>query len=1000
MYLPPKPILLLFFVLYFTHVVFPQNSAYNFRHLTTSEGLSDGGVRCITQDKYGYIWLGTYNGLNRFNGYGVTVFQHSAKDKYSLPANQVTALLSDKDGNLWVGLQRGLYTYDFIRSGFNIVKGTEDLIIQGLTEVDSAVLLIQSNKGPAIFNKTTHTVSFLKDISKSRLFENSFNGVCVHTTGIIYLSTGRSIVQYNLSSNIAREIALSIIKDSSIDRIAIDQNGNLWASFGNSSINILYADRDFTRFHIYNNFSFSKGRLGDDRVSDIYIDKTNRMWFSSARSGIAEYDSLQNSFINFENDPLQPQSLVYNNLNCIFEDKERNLWVGTEGYGASYFNPAKNLFHPLLPSYNQSPTLPDVWCRAVDEDKNQHLWIGTANGLAMYDGHTNSYSVFKNVDGKHRILFSNSIRSVLCDDDLIWIGTAQGLNRYHISSGRMDFISDDVSLPASFFWSLLKDHTGNLWAGTRNGLFRKRPGSKFEDLSSDSILSKYRANNIRALFEDSQHRLWLGGFLNGVVMYDSAKKSIHQWNKGDSSLTSNSITSFAEDRDGIIWVSTTGGLNAIDKNYTVHQYTTDNGLHSARVSELMVDKENRIWIGSSNGLMMLDSARSHFKNYGLQDGLASLEFNDQAGFRMHDGAFIMPALKGLLLFNPQQYVRQQQPTDLYISSLKVSNKEFETERNLESLDTLSLQYNQNFFTLELAALNYSNPFQTWYGYKLEPFDKDWIYTLERTVNYTNVPGGHYVFHYKATTDPGNWNVSEKKLEINIGTVFYKTWWFILLVLIFAFIILYSIFRYRVRQKEEIHSLNSKTQSLEKEKAMVMYESLKQQLNPHFLFNSLSSLSSLIMVDQRSAKNFLDQMSKIYRYILKSRDTELVPLVEELKFVEVYIKLQQTRFSSGLRVTVNVNEEYYHLKIVPVTLQNLVENAIKHNITDEETPLTIELYDEKGYLVVRNTWQPKSHVETSNKHGLNNMSSLYNYLSSKPIQIDRDDHYFTVKIPLI
>ena len=180
----------------------------------------------------------------------------------------------------------------------------------------------------------------------------------------------------------------------------------------------------------------------------------------------------------------------------------------------------------------------------------------------------------------------------------------------------------------------------------------------------------------------------------------------------------------------------------------------------------------------------------------------------------------------------------------------------------------------------------------------------------------------------------------------------------------------------------------------------MYENLKQHLNPHFLFNSLTSLSSLIMLDQKVAGDFLDKMSKVYRYILKNRENETVPLSEELKFVDLYNQLQITRFENGLKVNVHIDEEYYNRKIAPVTLQNLVENAIKHNIANADSPLVIELFIEDEYLVVRNNLQRKSFVETSNKQGLSNMLSLYHYLSSRPMEIKEDGKYFTVKIPLL
>lgn len=204
----------------------------------------------------------------------------------------------------------------------------------------------------------------------------------------------------------------------------------------------------------------------------------------------------------------------------------------------------------------------------------------------------------------------------------------------------------------------------------------------------------------------------------------------------------------------------------------------------------------------------------------------------------------------------------------------------------------------------------------------------------------------------------------------------------------------------MRQYNQLLQLQSKTHHLEKEKAQMMFDSLKQQLNPHFLFNSLTSLSALIDADQALAGNFLGQMSDMYRYILKNGDAETVSLKDELLFVNTYYQLQKTRFGSGLLLNINVDEQLSFHQIAPVTLQNMMENAIKHNIIDQDDPLIIDIYSEGDYLVVKNNSQPKRNVETSNKKGLDQFKTLYMYLTNKPIIIEDTDVYFMIKIPLI
>jgi hypothetical protein len=412
----------------------------------------------------------------------------------------------------------------------------------------------------------------------------------------------------------------------------------------------------------------------------------------------------------------------------------------------------------------------------------------------------------------------------------------------------------------------------------------------------------------------------------------------------------------------------------------------------------MVDSLNRIWIGTSNGLCMLNEKRDKIKRFDVHDGLPTNQFNEQAAFRTHDGLFIYPTYKGFLTFKPEAYTEKNSAISLYITSFKISDKEI--DHTTEDLQDIKLHHDQNFFSIELAGLNYMNPYQCMYAYRLEPFDKDWVFTRKREINYTNVPAGNYTFRYKVITDDPDWNVPEKKINISIDEVFYKTNWFRAIVLLFIITGVIAFFRFRLHQKEKILVLENKAQLLEKEKALVQFENLKQQLNPHFLFNSLTSLRSLIRVDTKTATQFLDGLSKTYRYLLKSNDSELVPLEDELNFVQTFVDLQKTRFKDGLQVQVKMDASYYRKYIVPVTLQNLIENAIKHNTTSEEQPLQIDIYGENDYVVVKNILQRYRIVETSNKRGLTSLKTLYSYLSDKPVIIEEDEKYFMVKIPLI
>jgi ligand-binding sensor domain-containing protein len=1000
----------LFFLVFLHLKVQSQAPSFNFRHLTTSDGLSDDIVRAVTQDKYGFIWIGTSYGLNRFDGISIKTFFSKKGDSSSLPDNYVQSLYRDTKGNLWVGTLKGLSLYDYAADRFMNYTATKNIIISDIHEDKKGNIWLATNDGLWIANeqkKSAQKFTLNNDTSFQKKFHTGFYQIVASPGGDWYLATNQGIKIFNPLTFYYDEIrydpaAKFSISSDIVFSIAIDASGCLWAACAYPQSLLNKIDLKNHTVKLYDYFSRKEKKWSTNIIRNLFIDKSKRLWAMSAYSGLSLYNEKEESFTDYKSDPLVPNSLLSNQSITIFQDSNGIIWIGG-GYGLSYFNPDKNLFYTIFPSLDKNNLLPENWARAACEDKQGNLWLGTGKGLAKYDHHFVLLTTLVNEDGKKPVIHSNSIRSLLYDDlgDL-WIGTAKGLNRYHPSTKVIDFFDKKQGIPLSFFWMLTKDKDGEVWVGSAGGLYHYlRSENRFDDLSKDSLLSPYAHRNVQALFTDNHNRLWIGLLNVGVIMYDIAQKKIIRLTIKDSLISDTRISSFAEDKNGFIWIGSEEGLTCYNPQKNSSRFfTRENGLPSNRTNNVMVDALNRLWIGTSNGLCMLNRNRDNIKRFDINDGLLTNQFNEQSAYRTSDGLFLYPTYKGFLVFRPEEYKGNSSSVPIYITSFKLSDKELKTGVNTEVLQSVHLRYNQNFFSINLAGLNYMNPEECTYAYKMEPFDKDWIYTGKREIKYTNVPAGDYTFRYKAITDNANRNVTEKTLRISVASVFYKTWWFRLLMLLVIIGGLFAFYSYRIQHREKILVLQGKAQLLEKEKALVMYESLKQQLNPHFLFNSLTSLSSLIQSDPKIARQFLDQMSKIYRYILKSRQSELVPLIEEIKFVEVYIKLQQTRFRNGLQVAICVSEEFHHRKIVPVTLQNLVENAIKHNIIDDDTPLFINMFVEDDYMVVQNNLQKKNFVETSNQQGLMNMQSLYRYLSNRPVEISENKNFFTIKIPLI
>ena len=999
----PGKILLLLLLTFGRFGAGAQSPTFNFHQLSTGNGLHDPTVRAIAQDKYGYIWIGTSTGLNRFNGYEVKVFNHRIGDSTSLPENRVFSLLVDSAGTLWIGQPNGISRYDYNTGHFIYQAGSETISAYKILQVSKTELYLCTREGLVLFDIAKGTFTWLKKNStglSAILLSRYMNDFC-YSNGNIYIGTDSGLVCYNTATRVAEKTTLPVLQEAFIGKIAADSANNLWISYGEDGLRLLKTDSSFKKYILCDQFTADKTKKTDNRITSIFSDDKGRLWLTTSQFGLCLYNETTNSFTYYMHDPLQVMSLSDNLTTTLYQDRQGYMWIGTEVSGVNYFHPDNTFFRTIQPSYNQSPSLPDYWCRAAGEDKNGDLWLATAQGIAQYNPKQNTYKLFQHTTGQNNSLHFNSVRSVLCDGDIVWIGTANGLNRYHLSTGKMDYIGEKEKLPQSFFWSILKDYQGNIWFGCRDGIYRYNSSKGvIENFKTDSLLGVYARNNTVTMFQDSRHRLWFGFNQKGLLMYDPINAVAKNWGtdeKDPTSISDDHITSITEDKKGTMWIATLDGLNSYNETSNIFtRYLVGSGL----TASLMADETNRLWLASGKGLLMLDASRKFFTSFDISSGLPTVDFNYQDAYRLNNGDFIYPTLKGFIVFDPARYANKNSIAETYIASATVYGKKTDTIINFEDKRDISLNAKENFFSFDMVALNYGNPKEIWYAHQLEPFDKEWIYSKERTVNYTNVPGGDYIFHYKTSTDISNWDTPEKSIAVHLATIFYKTWWFRLLIVLLVAGAVFGLYKYRMAQREKFYTLQSKANSLEKEKVLVMYESLKQQLNPHFLFNSLTSLSGLITANPVNAKQFLDKMSKIYRYILTSRDHETVSLAEDIKLAKIYTELQQTRFKTGLQVLIDVPEIYQHRKIAPVTLQNLIENAIKHNIIDDERPLMINIFIEDDWLIVQNNLQKKKFVETSNKHGLVNMQSLYNYLSGRPVVIKEDENNFTVRVPLL
>lgn len=972
---------------------------YFFRKLGVADGLNDGNILVIAQDAKGFMWFATRSGLNRYDGYSVKTYSYIAGDSTSLPTALIRSMATDSAGNFWIGTENGLLRYEAATDRFLPVKALEGIWIGQIIAADKHTLYLGTSKGLIAYDTDTRQVRYYSQ-GKEKLLHTRVYDVTWRNKKL-YLATANGLLQFDPATQTAEKIEIPAIADEVVVAVAVDDKGNCWlATKGFTTLLKYNLQRHTTDY--YGRY-FESGPHTIANFTCLMADSRGRVWVTTQLNGLLYYNEAGNRFDAFLHNPQQVWTPSTNLHTALYHSSDGTVWVGGNN-GVNYFNPDKNLFR-IIPVFDKEPDIRNRRvARLAVEDKKGMLWFGTIDGLVKYNPATQEYREWNNRENKAPVLHYNSVRGLLCDEDNnIWIATGKGINLFRQQENKMIFFTEKDSIPAVFYFSADKDRAGHYWFGSRDrdGFYYYDSRKKtFHSIRQFAGLSEYAGLGGRKLLHDSKGRYWLGFNGEGLAMYDPASGKHYRWKAGNdaaNAVAGNIVVDIKEDKNGVIWISTFTGLSAIEPvSLRIQNYNTNNGLINNNVSALAVDSANRLWIGTGSGLMMLDNTRKYFTSFGLKDGLPSIEFPEHASSVLGNGDLLFPTQNGFIRFAPAAYKKENDFLQPYFTTLNISGR----KPQLVLDNSIHLRHNEGFFSIGFGAINFDNAAGNWYAYKLEGVDKEWKYTQNRFADYTRIPGGDYVFKVRAAIGREQWAGPELQLRIRIDSIFYNTLWFRVLIGLLLLGAAYFIYRYRIGQKEKLMQLQSKAQLLEKEKALVMYESLKQQLNPHFLFNSLSSLSGLIEADQQMAGNFLGQMSKIYRYILKSRDSELVSLKEEIDFVQTYISLQKTRFGDGLQVQIRVADADKQLRIVPVTLQNLLENAIKHNVVDTDSPLIVEMTTADGYLEVKNNLQRKKMLETSNKQGLTSLRSLYKYLSKKPVEISETKTTFVVRIPLI
>ncbi len=936
-----------------------QQQDLKFTNITIEDGLSHSKVNCIYQDRQGFLWFGTNEGLNKYDGYSFTIYQPDPEDPHSISANLIRCILEDSRGNFWIGTEAGgLNRFDRHRKTFThfTANPSSEIVLSGnnvnaIIEDEDGYLWLGTEHGIDRLDLQHQQVSHYRPYpaDQSPHFSNEIMALLVDHEGILWIGTlggglcafDRPKQQFSYYRHEPKN--RFSIGDNEIYSIYEDLKGELWIGTLNGGLNLF--DRTSHRFYRYYP---GQDNSESTTIRAILDDGRGNLWVGN-RSGLYNFDRHNHRFSYYSHDPTNPYSLVQNSVQTIFKDAKGDLWIGTRG-GISFLNTSNLPFVHYRADVNNPRCLNRQAVYAILEDRHGDLWFGTEHGgLNHLNRKTGLFTYYLHDKQNPNSLSVNNIKALLEDrEGRLWIGTFNGgLNVLERSKKRFIHYwhqeNDPTSLAIDNVMALFEDSDGQIWVGTYGaGLDRFNPRTqRFEHLLTDWHHLGF--NNIYCFWLDRQGQLWLGAGQSRVASYHLQTKKITPYQLNHH-INNVDVRAIYQDRAGNLWFGTVGAglylFNTIDSSFRA--YTKKDGLPSNIVYGILEDDAGNLWLSTTNGLSQFNPQTGTIKNYYKENGLQSDQFNYNAYLKTRDGQMLFGGINGVTAFYPDQIRQNSYVPPVVITDFKIFNRPVEIggehpilTQDISQTSSIKLSYKHSVFSFEFVALNYAIPEQNQYAYKMEGFESDWNYVGNRRfATYTNLDPGTYTFRVKAANNDGIWNEAGTAIEITITPPFWKTLWFKILLAAMILLTINHFVNY-LRQKRNL--LKAKALA-----NLAQLKLLRNQMNPHFLFNALSSIRSMILISKDKAWDMVSELSEFFRYTMLNFNKVEALLDDEINAVHNYLNIEKVRYKDTLQVSFEIEDEARQCIVPAFICQPLVENAIKYGMSTSPLPLIVNI----------------------------------------------------------
>jgi len=962
---------------------------YYFKHYQVENGLSNNSVECILQDSDGFLWFGTINGLNRFDGYTFKTFHNDPEDSTSIGSNFIRCLYNDNHNTIWVGTNKGIYTYNKIEEKFSLIKpvpiGNSTQIKSDARGyywfiIDFSIYSYQPETGKV----KSYTLHGTKPVATSIAITPG-NDLWVSTSkGSLekYVPSLDSFVTYSVYENKSSALPTSLEKICPI----------------NDETFLLGTDREGVKSFDVKTKTYTGIITSNQEKTGIFVREFIKagddVYWIGTETGIYIYNISNGSVTHLQKEFDNPYSVSDNVVFTFCKDREGGLWVGTYLGGINYLPKQFISFEKFFPQLT-SPSISGNAVHEICKDRFGNFWIGTEDrGVNKINIEKKSFTSFMPTGKKGSISYHN-IHGLLPTGNELWIGTFEhGLDVMDILTGKVirhyNAGTDENSLKSNFIVTIYQTKAKEILVGTWDGLFRY-------DRSNDNFFTipELRLAHIQAILEDDQGLVWYCTQGDGIYCYDPNTKRYSNFKydlANENSLTDNHVNGIFQDSRKNLWFATEAGLCKFEKSKKKFtRFTTKNGLPDNLIFRILEDDKNNLWVSTSKGLVSFSPDAGTIKTYKQSNGLLSDQFNYNSSFRDTDGMMYFGSVRGLIAFNPSHFVRNISVPPVYITGFQVNNKELSVDNELSPLKEsitytqhISLPYDQSTISIDFAALSYTVPEMNEYAYKMDGLDKDWTYLkTNRKAYYTKLPPGQYTFMVRGSNGSGVWNQKQVDIIINIlPPIWASTWAYIAYAIVIIGVSFLLIRYYLLRTQEQSRR---KIELLEIEKEREIY---------HAKIEFFTNVAHEIRTPLTLIKMPLDKLIKKQNHhpeikenlkTMEKNTNRLIDLTNQLldfrktetdKFSLNFVK---TDISDLLRETFSnfqpASEQKnlaFKLEIPRIALQafvdpealkkilsNLVNNAIKYAETkvlvqllpfnSEDTVFTIEIKND-GYII--------------------------------------------------